>query len=368
METKERYGYEPDYAVPPGETLQEIIDSLGMTQRQLAARTGLTVQTVVRIIKGEQPITYTTANLLELATAVPARLWNNLEAQYRERLAKLDERERMRADLDWLDGIPVRELQARNLIGRHTDKVSVLRDTLAFYGVSSVAAWEEIWESPEVAARRSMCFETCTGPATAWIRQGELIAQRIPCAPYSRAGFMESLKKIRSLTVEKPAVFCSELVQCCAKAGVAVVFVPEMKKAPWNGATKWLTSDKAMILLSLRGKGEDRFWFSFFHEAGHVVRQHRKRELFINDGTSKDDWEKEADAFAAEFLIPAEHNPKIRALHNKADVCSLAGVLGVSPGIVAGKFQFLTGKWNQFKELIRTFDWSSERLPTTDNA
>ena len=293
METKERYGYEPDYAVPPGETLQEIIDSLGMTQRQLAARTGLTVQTVVRIIKGEQPITYTTANLLELATGVPARLWNSLEAQYREHLAKLEERERMRADLDWLDGIPVKELQARNLVGRHTDKVLVLRDTLAFYGVGSVEAWQEIWEAPEVAARRSTCFETCAGPAAAWIRQGELIAQRIPCAPYGRAGFMEALKSIRELTGERSAVFRPEMVRRCAAAGVAVVFVPEMKKVPWNGATKWLTSDKAMILLSLRGKGEDRFWFSFFHEAGHVVRQHRKRELFINDGTSKDAWERE---------------------------------------------------------------------------
>jgi len=63
MRTKERYLYEPDYAVPPGETLQETIDSLGMTQRELAARTGLTPQTVVRVIKGEQPITYGTANL-----------------------------------------------------------------------------------------------------------------------------------------------------------------------------------------------------------------------------------------------------------------------------------------------------------------
>ena len=216
METKERYGYEPDYAVPPGETLQEIIDSLGMTQRQLAARTGLTVQTVVRIIKGEQPITYTTANLLELATGVPARLWNSLEAQYREHLAKLEERERMRADLDWLDGIPVKELQARNLVGRHTDKVLVLRDTLAFYGVGSVEAWQEIWEAPEVAARRSTCFETCAGPAAAWIRQGELIAQRIPCAPYGRAGFMEALKSIRELTGERSAVFRPEMVRRCA--------------------------------------------------------------------------------------------------------------------------------------------------------
>ena len=81
---KKRYDFEPDYAVPPGETLKEVMESLGMTQRELAVRTVLTVQSLNRIFKGDQPITYETANKLELATGVPARMWNNLEAQYRE--------------------------------------------------------------------------------------------------------------------------------------------------------------------------------------------------------------------------------------------------------------------------------------------
>ena len=135
MNTTTTYPYEPDYAVAPGETLLETIEHLGMTQKELAVRTGLTPQTIVRITKGEQPITYVTANLLELSTGVPARFWNNLEAQYRERRAKLEERERMKADLNWLKTMPVKALQDRGLVGKHADKVQVLRDVLAFYGV-----------------------------------------------------------------------------------------------------------------------------------------------------------------------------------------------------------------------------------------
>jgi len=237
----------------------------------------------------------------------------------------------MRADLDWLDSIPVKELQARDLVGVHTDKVLVLRDVLAFYGVGSVAAWREVWETPELAARRSTCFETCPGAASAWIRQGELLAHAISCQPYNRARLVGALRAIRGLTREPDEVFRPEMVAQCAVAGVAVVFVHEMKKVPWNGASKWLTPDKAMILLSLRGKSEDKFWFSFFHEAGHVARQHKKKELFINDGTSKDEWEKEADAFAAEFLIPGKHDSVIRRFRTKAEVCSMADALEVSP-------------------------------------
>jgi HTH-type transcriptional regulator / antitoxin HigA len=75
--------------VLPGETLKEVMASLSMKQKELALRTGLTVQSVNRILKGDQPITYETANKLELATDVPAHFWNNLEIQYREQTFSL---------------------------------------------------------------------------------------------------------------------------------------------------------------------------------------------------------------------------------------------------------------------------------------
>jgi addiction module HigA family antidote len=96
MSTAKRlYGFEPDYAIPPGETLKEVMESLNMSQKELSIRIGLPVQFLNRIFKGDQPISYETANKLELATGVPARMWNNLEAQYREQLAKNKERKRM---------------------------------------------------------------------------------------------------------------------------------------------------------------------------------------------------------------------------------------------------------------------------------
>lgn len=92
MKALKRFEYEPNYAITPGETLKETIESLNMTQKELAIRTGLTEQTIIRIFKGEQPITYETANKLELVTGVPARFWNNLESNYREQLAKIEEK------------------------------------------------------------------------------------------------------------------------------------------------------------------------------------------------------------------------------------------------------------------------------------
>jgi len=360
IKAKKQYQFEPDYAVAPGETLLEVMTSLDMNQKEFAKRLELTEQTLIRIFKGEQPISYATANRLELVTRVPARFWNNLEAEYREQLAKLEERQRLAAGIEWLKTIPVRELVERGCLESRQDKVSLLREVLKFYGVGSVAAWSEIWDVPAVAARRSPCFETRPGDASAWIRQGELQAHEIDCQPYDKARFKAALQQIRGLTRETVEVFEPEMKRLCAEAGVAVALVREMKKVPWSGATKWLTPNKAMILLCLRGKGEDKFWFSFFHEAGHVLHD-SKKDLLINDGSHDDPREERANQYASELLVPAKYDARVSTLRSRAEVALLANELGIAPGIVAGRYQYLTGKWNYFKDLIRPLQWVAEK-------
>ncbi len=139
--------------------------------------------------------------------------------------------------------------------------------------------------------------------------------------------------------------------------GVAVAFVREMKKVPWNGATKWVSPSKAMILLSLRGRSEDKFWFSFFPEAGHVLHD-GKKDLLINDGSSDDPRELHADKYASEFLIPGKYDKAIKKFRSKAEIVDFANALNVAPGIMAGRYQFLTGRWDLFKGLIRSFQWA----------
>lgn len=357
LTAQKKYEFEPDYAVPPGDTLLEVMESLEMTQKELAKRAGLTEQTLNRIFKAEQPVSYETANRLELVTQVPARMWNNLEAQYREQLAKLEERRRLGTNILWLKTIPTKELVERGYLESTNDKVALLRKTLSFFGVSSVEAWQEVWDVPAVAARRSTCFETRPGDAAAWIRQGELQAHQIECQPFDKKRFKEVLLKIRALTREQPQVFEPEMKRLCAEAGVAVALVREMKKVPWNGATRWLTPNKAMILLSLRGRGEDKFWFSFFHEAGHVLND-GKKDLLINDESQDDPREVRADNFASEILIPSRYDSIIPHFVSKTEVVNLADELSISPGIVAGRYQFLTKKWHVFRGLIHKLQWA----------
>ncbi len=81
----------PDYSSPPGETLLETIEVLGITQADLSERTGYPKKTINEIIKGKAPITPQMAIELERVLDVPASFWNNRERQYRETLARLEE-------------------------------------------------------------------------------------------------------------------------------------------------------------------------------------------------------------------------------------------------------------------------------------
>ncbi len=57
LKAKKQYEFDPDYAIPPGETLKEVMESLNMTQKELSIRTGLTVQSLNRII-GVEPVLF----------------------------------------------------------------------------------------------------------------------------------------------------------------------------------------------------------------------------------------------------------------------------------------------------------------------
>lgn len=98
MAIKTTHTFEPDYTVPAGETLEEFMHLRGMPQTELADHTGLTLQTLNRILQGEQPISLEIANKLGDVTDYPAQFWKNLEAQYREQLVKLHEGEKLLRD------------------------------------------------------------------------------------------------------------------------------------------------------------------------------------------------------------------------------------------------------------------------------
>ncbi|MFC8641115.1 ImmA/IrrE family metallo-endopeptidase [Streptomyces globisporus] len=331
---------EPDYAVPPGATILEFLEDSGMTQREFALRADLSTKHLNQLVKGIVSLSPDVAERLENVTGIKARFWNRLEADYqstRKRLRESRDPERFRI---WLKSLPVKELVKRGQIpSEPADSATRWEQLLAFFGVSSLEAWTELYEKPAAAFRQTKAFEAKVGAVAAWLRLGEVAAQAVACDPFDRRGLLEDLPKLRSLTVLPPQDFEPELVKICASRGVAVVLVKEITGSRACGATRWLSPQKAVVQLSLRYKTDDQFWFTVFHELGHVLL-HGKQEVRVEAdkrGDSEEPQEVEANQFSRDLLIPPHHSQKLDSLRSISSVQNFAREIGVAPGIVVGR-------------------------------
>ena len=126
-----------------------------------------------------------------------------------------------------------------------------------------------------------------------------------------------------------------------------------------SGASWFISSDKAVLLLSFRYLREDHFWFTFFHEAGHLLL-HGDKGLFLEgfDKNFSSIEEDQANEFAARTLVPVEFVEEMLDLPiNGREIIRFARKIGISPGIVVGQIQHHTQKYNQLNNLIRRFEW-----------
>jgi addiction module HigA family antidote len=221
--------YVPDYAVTPGEVLENCLETAGFTQASLSDRTGLSKKTINGIINAKSPITAETALKFERALGRPAHFWSNLERQYQEDKIRLADKIKLESSLKWLDRIPINSMVKLGWIEKFKDKVKQLEAALCFFAVVSPEQWETIWARDlHIAFRKRKSTKDNIGVISAWLRRGEICAQEIPCKQFDKKKFQNCLDEIRWLTLERPETFIGKLQKICAGAGVAVVFVPAL--------------------------------------------------------------------------------------------------------------------------------------------
>lgn len=336
--------YKPDFVSPPGDTLNEILEDRGMTQKELAERMNRPEKTINEIIKGKAAITPDTTLQLEKVLGTPAHFWIQREAQYQESIARLREQEQLEESIEWLKTFPLTQMIKYNWVVKCTSKIEQLQEVLKFFGVASVESWKSLWLSnePKAAFRISLAYTNENAAIAAWLRHGEVKSFNNNLPEYDEKKFKQNLLLIRDLTTEKQDCYKSEIKRLCNEAGVNVIFTPIIPKATISGAVRWV-GNRPLIQLSLRGKYNDRFWFTFFHEAAHILL-HGKKDFFLEgteNGVIQREKEKEADEFAADFLIPKE---KLKDFVKKGDkspnaILRLAKEIGIHSGIVIGQLQ-----------------------------
>lgn len=350
--------FRPDYAIPPGETIREIIEDGGMSQAELARRLKRSPVNLNEIIQGNKSITPETALRLEAVLGVPAHFWINLQSQYDETKARTAREENIKEEINLAKRFPYGEMATLGWVpnvSAWTQRVVALQ---TYFAVSSL---ELVPKFHEAAYRRSARRQASPQALAAWLRKGEIEAREIVTKPYNESLLRESIPELRQLTKKNPQFFEPRIKELFASCGVALVFLPHLKKTYAHGATKWLKPGKVLVIATIRYKWADIFWFSLFHEIGHILL-HKKSSVFIEyDGKEENQEEKDADKFASGLLIQQKDLHKLLALRypTRKEITTLADELEISAGILVGRLQY-EGiiPQSHFNDLRKRYRWA----------
>ncbi len=359
--------YHSDLAIPPGEFLEEVITDLGMNKADLAKRMNRPAAKLSAIFRGDKAITPDTALQLEKVVGVPAHVWTGLESEYRLTLAKQQqaaEEVRVKNEQHFVTKFCYRDLTKLGYVKAKTKATEKVKELQRFFGVTSLETVEKlnryklafrVWEKK----RDKGAWES----TAAWLRMGELEAHKIPCELFNKQKLIKSLDDIRTMTLEPPQFFQDKLTKLFADAGVAFSVLIHLPKTYAHGATFWQNKNKAVILLTIRGSWADMFWFSLFHEIGHLLL-HGTQEVFLENKNMTDRRkEEEADIFASDRLIPPKDYHEFKAIHSfyKDDILRFSKKIGIHPGIIVGRLQhdgLIEKSW--YNDLRERFVWGRE--------
>ncbi len=338
-------------AIPPGETIKEQLSIREMSQIEFSERMGYSSKHISQLINGKVPLSHQTALKLESVFGIPARFWNNLEALYQEDLARIEQEFELEREKQIVSLIPYPDMAKKGWVKKTRkphEKVSELRK---FFEVASLSHLTSISKMATVF-RKVDHGKASEYALIAWIQKGILTARSVETATFSRRKLSSIIPKLRHLINENPDVFQEDLFSELASCGVALVFLPHLKGTYAHGATIWPTKHKAIVIVSLRGKSADKFWFSFFHEIGHLLL-HSKDDLFIHydENELRDSIEQEADEYASNLLIPENAYDSFVSNEDFSAhaVISFAKNVSIPVGIVVGRLQH--DRHISFKEL-----------------
>ena len=265
---------------------------------------------------------------------------------------------------EWLRNLPIRDMRSWGWIEAGPEKVDTLSSCLAFFGVRDVLSWHLRYGSILQTAtfRTSPTYTSESASIAAWLRQGEIQASKVKCAQWDPLKLERSLPALKELTRKRlPSAFLPELTRLCAACGVAFSLVRCPSGCRASGAARFLESGKASITLSFRYLTDDHFWFTLFHEIGHLLL-HSENSLFIEGGSVTDSRETEANSFASCSLISEELAEGLAQLPiDRHSIRVFARRAGVSPGIVVGQLQHRKRlRYNQGNSLKVHYVWEGQ--------
>jgi len=355
--------FAPRWASPPGDTIKDALRERGISLRDFAAMMDLSPGLTTALLEGSEAISLTLARKLAGIIGASVEFWMTRDAQYRDDVARV-------AVDRWASTLPTKDMHRFGWLEKTSSWQDQIVACMDYFDVSDFNAWQASYGRlvAEARFRISPTARTNAPSVAVWLRQAEIEADRTDSRAWNPLQFRNSLDDARSLTRERdPSLFLPALKTLCAESGVSLVVLRSPEGCPASGVARFLSPQKPLLVLSGRFLTDDHLWFTFFHEAGHLLL-HDSHAVFVDElsqaSGASSAVENEADMFAEEILFPAKLQAELPPGRiSTRDVLRLSKKAGVGPGIMAGQLQHRGNiEYNQLNGLKRRYKWNGPIL------
>lgn len=332
-----------NYAVAPGEFLQEWLDEESLTQEQAALLLGYSRKQVNAIVNGRAPVSNETATRLARVTGIPVDSWLGFELAYRADLARLADERALAAHIDEIpDAVAtyLRKHDHTTATRRHPGRL--VADFLAFHRCGTFEAWlaqvEALTQGDyALAALKESGRQPDKTALSTWLRAGELTEHygRARLAQFREDDLRNLLPQLRERCAHPDATLVADVQAMLAEVGVAWLFVDPPEPFPLHGVTRWIDRRVPVIQQTGRRRTDGFIIWTLFHEIGHVLNDPRG-ELhleYTSESRRTSAAERAANAFARECLFGSAGTEPFKDLTRDADIARVASEVGVSPGV-----------------------------------
>ena len=349
-------GISLDLIIHPGETIADVLEERGLTQAELAARTGVTPAYISNVISGKKNISANFAMSLEYALGVPKSFWLNLQANYDAELLEYneehtitDEEKEVRKKLSDI----IKFLRELLMI---PEKQSINENILSLRSVFQVSNLCNLKDLVPPGAFR-LATNTTVDPYVlgAWLRICQMSAKREHENEFDADKVHLLVAELKSIMVDETCDLQTQLTSTMMKYGIDFSVVHNFRGAPVHGYICQKSENRYQMALTIRGAYADIFWFSLFHELGHIVNGDVSKTQKFIDVVEQEQTSREiaADKFATNALInQSDYIRFIRARNfSIGSIKQFAKSQKIMPYMIIGRLQ---------KEGLIPYNWFSE--------
>lgn len=353
--------YYPETVTHPGEILLEALEENKIGAKEFAVRTGKPEKTITAVLKGESSLTPDMAILFEQVLQIPGKFWLEAQRNYDEYRARIDYQAAIDAATDWARDFPYANMASFGWVPKTVKIKEKVLHLFEYFRVANQKGFDDYYfhQKTKVAFRISLKGNKNATAIAAWLRQGEIQADQLEAPEYNKAALKNSLPQFKKLMAAHPGNFFEQLRDLCLKCGVKLVHTPCLPKTAIHGSTRWI-NNTPLIQLSGRFKRNDIFWFTFFHEVGHIL-MHGKKYISLENidyEGENEQYEEEANSFASQWILTDVQVEEIWNSENlnAEKIKHFAQKFVTHPACIIGRLQYLQyipyGMGNEFFEKV----------------